>query len=108
MKWAKPNRSGANGGCFEVARNDDHTRVYLRDTKDGGTGPVLEFERSVWQDLIAAVQTGTWPTWVTVLDDGGVTVRMPDIAGPFLTFNAVEVDAFVRSVRDGQRELLGV
>ena len=79
---------------------------YVRDAEDGGRGPVLEFTSKEWADLVAAVEAGSWPPWVTVLPDGGAEVRMPGNAVPLLAFDVVQMEAFADSVRGRQRDLL--
>jgi hypothetical protein len=48
--WRTSTRSGNNGNCVEVATNllDRDGKIYLRDTKDHGHGPVLGFTRAEW------------------------------------------------------------
>lgn len=47
-RWRKSSYSGGQGGnCIEVA---DHAgRVLVRDTKQDGTGPVLQFGAASWR-----------------------------------------------------------
>ncbi|GAA0951902.1 DUF397 domain-containing protein [Actinocorallia libanotica] len=45
--WRKSHHSEANGDCVEVGRSASRT-VGVRDTKDNGTGPTLEFTRTAW------------------------------------------------------------
>ncbi|MGC5051794.1 DUF397 domain-containing protein [Micromonospora sp. DT48] len=53
--WHKSTRSGTNqGACVEVADNLA-AAVYVRDTKDHGTGPVLAFSRKSWREFVACV-----------------------------------------------------
>lgn len=58
--WHKSTRSGNNGGCVEVAANllDRDGFVYVRDTKDGGRGPVLRFTRTEWEAFTGGVRDG--------------------------------------------------
>jgi hypothetical protein len=50
--WIKATKSGGNGGsCVEMRRHDG--MIEVRDTKDGGAGPVLSFtaaEFDAWLD----------------------------------------------------------
>jgi hypothetical protein len=58
--WRKSTRSD-NGGssCVEVAKNLPGV-VGVRDTKDVGAGPVLEFSPGAWSAFTAAVKRGTF------------------------------------------------
>lgn len=48
--WRKSSYSGANGGnCVEVASPGG--AVDVRDTKQGGTGPVLRFTPAAWREF---------------------------------------------------------
>lgn len=47
--WIKSSRSGADGGCVEVARTPE--LIFVRDSKDP-TGPALGFSRSAWQAFV--------------------------------------------------------
>ncbi|SCL38943.1 protein of unknown function [Micromonospora pallida] len=54
-RWHKSTKSGGNGGtCVEVADNLA-VAVYVRDTKDNGTGPVLAFSRESWRAFVTDV-----------------------------------------------------
>ena len=49
--WRKSSYSGgASGNCVEVASAD---HVLVRDTKDGGIGPVLTFGPTAWTAFLA-------------------------------------------------------
>ena len=100
-----PSASGNNGGCWDVMHNDG--TVFLRDSKDDGKGPILEFTRRQWLDLIADVEAERWPDCVTLLDGASAEVRMPGVAGPFLTFDQHEMDMFAKSVREGAPQMIG-
>jgi hypothetical protein len=54
-KWRKSMVSDT-GGCVEVAFAQGS--VGVRDTKDGGTGPILEFNEREWRAFIAGVAAG--------------------------------------------------
>ena len=103
--FTKPAGSGNNGGSWEVAHNDDI--VLVRDSEDEGKGPVLEYTRAQWCELVTSVKNGGWPDWVTVAADGVAVVKMPGIAGPFLTFGKTEMDTFAEGVNDGEPALVG-
>lgn len=50
-EWIKAGASAAEGQCVEMRRHGD--RIEVRDTKDGGRGPVLRFtpaEFAAWLD----------------------------------------------------------
>ena len=47
MNWRKSSYSGGNGGsCIEVASDG---AVMVRDTKQNGTGPTLQFSPDAWR-----------------------------------------------------------
>ncbi|TYB61334.1 DUF397 domain-containing protein [Nonomuraea sp. PA05] len=47
-------RACNSGNCVEVAIGDGRVRV--RDSKDGGDGPVLDFSREEWTVFVDAVR----------------------------------------------------
>lgn len=53
--WYKSSKSDGGKACVEVRHDPDGTLV--RDTKDGGAGPVLSFPARVWSELI---DSGIW------------------------------------------------
>jgi Domain of unknown function (DUF397) len=56
--WRKSTRSGGNGGqCVEMAVLDDGS-VGVRDSKDGGRGPILVFTAREWGGFIAGTVGG--------------------------------------------------
>ncbi|WP_344948047.1 DUF397 domain-containing protein [Actinomadura miaoliensis] len=51
-----------NGECVEVGRADDGI-VGVRDTKQHGTGPVLEFSRGEWAVFVRKVRKHEIDAW---------------------------------------------
>jgi len=54
--WRKSSYSNSSGNCVEVAAAD-HT-IGVRDSKQHGHGPVLEFTRGAWKAFIRAAKDG--------------------------------------------------
>lgn len=54
--WRKSSYSSGNGNCVEIASTE--TAVGVRDSKQGGHGPTLEFSRSEWDAFIRAIKDG--------------------------------------------------
>jgi len=64
--WRKSSRSAANGGCVEVGTSWQKSNgldvsatepsVGVRDTKQHGAGPVLEFQGEAWQHFLREVK----------------------------------------------------
>jgi hypothetical protein len=54
--WRKSSYSNSSGNCVEVAATDH--AVGVRDSKQQGHGPVLEFTRAVWETFIRAARDG--------------------------------------------------
>lgn len=55
--WRKASYSAANGGCVEVSSAE--RLVGVRDTKQHGNGPVLEFPGTAWRSFISDVRSGS-------------------------------------------------
>ena len=53
--WHKSTYSGNANSCVEVARAADGT-VGVRDTKQHGRGPVLEFAPGEWQAFLTGIK----------------------------------------------------
>ena len=51
VTWRKSSFSSMNGNCVEVAELRGEM-IGVRDTKEGGAGPVLLFEQTVWRSFI--------------------------------------------------------
>lgn len=54
-RWQKSTISG-DGGCVEVAYAGG--MIGLRDSKDGGSGPVLVFNEREWSAFLAGARSG--------------------------------------------------
>ena len=54
-RWRKSNGSDS-GGCVEVAYADG--LIGVRDTKDGGRGPILAYTEHEWTVFLAGVAAG--------------------------------------------------
>jgi hypothetical protein len=56
--WRKSSHSNNSGNCVEVATTD--VTVGVRDSKQHGHGPVLEFNRAAWEAFIHATKAGNF------------------------------------------------
>lgn len=54
--WRKSSYSGGNGNCVEFAAAGGV--VGVRDSKQDGQGPVLEFDRDEWMAFIHGIRDG--------------------------------------------------
>jgi Domain of unknown function (DUF397) len=57
IRWRKSSWSSYNGNCVEVAELDG-LLIGVRDTKDGGSGPVLVFDRAAWRSFLDGLKSG--------------------------------------------------
>lgn len=55
-EWRKSSFSDASGNCVEVAAAEPV--VGVRDTKQHGAGPVLEFTCAAWREFLTEVKGG--------------------------------------------------
>lgn len=53
--WRKSRLSEANGACLEVALSKNGT-IGVRDSKQGGSGPILDFSPREWRAFTQAVR----------------------------------------------------
>ncbi|GLZ08716.1 hypothetical protein Acsp03_61820 [Actinomadura sp. NBRC 104412] len=56
--WRKSRHSDPNGECLEVRRAADGT-VSVRDTKQHGHGPILEFTQAEWKAFLGYIRNHT-------------------------------------------------
>jgi hypothetical protein len=59
--WRKSSRSSGGDNCVEIApaRYEGADRgVGVRDSKQGGRGPVLEFSPGEWADFVYGTKSG--------------------------------------------------
>jgi hypothetical protein len=56
--WRKSSFSGDGNSCVEVAaaRHDAGPAIGVRDTKDHGRGPILEFSAAAWQEFLGRIK----------------------------------------------------
>jgi hypothetical protein len=55
--WRKSSLSSGGDNCVEVGFADDGT-IGVRDTKQHGEGPVLEFFPAEWEAFLGGVRSG--------------------------------------------------
>jgi hypothetical protein len=59
--WRKSSRSSGGDNCVEVAfAAPDDGAVGVRDSKQGGHGPVLEFTTGEWAGFLTGAKTGAF------------------------------------------------
>ena len=56
--WRTSSHSGGNGDCVQVGAGE--RVVGVRDTKEHGRGPVLEFPAAAWLAFIATAKSGAF------------------------------------------------
>lgn len=105
--WRKSRRSNPSGNCVEVRIEDD--QVLVRDTKLGGSSPVISITRADWLDFTDEIKRGmTGPVGdriQTLVTGGGwdlINRSQPNVR---LSFTIAEWDAFLDGVRDGEFDL---
>lgn len=57
--WRKSRTSEANGACLEVARSS-HGTIGVRDSKQDGAGPVLDFAPLDWATFLQTIRSRNW------------------------------------------------
>ena len=55
--WRTSSYSDAHGNCVQVAAGEC---IGVRDTKEHGRGPVLEFPAAAWLSFISAAKSGAF------------------------------------------------
>jgi uncharacterized protein DUF397 len=56
--WRKSSRSSGGDNCVEIASATCGDAVGVRDSKQAGRGPVLEFTSGEWAGFVAGAKTG--------------------------------------------------
>lgn len=113
--WRTSSYTDNGASCVEVAPIPD--AVLVRDTKDHGTGPVVEFSPEQWAALVRDVRPGLDGTAAvttvelrTVHDGVEVHTRW-HLHAPrgdvVLHFTDAEWEAFVAGARDGEFDFAG-
>lgn len=62
-RWQKSTYSNPTGSCVECRQGGDQEgKVQVRDTKQDGQGPVLEFSPGAWAEFLGRVRAGGVPS----------------------------------------------
>jgi hypothetical protein len=56
--WRKSRRSNSSANCVEVGTDSSRHLVGVRDSKQHGRGPVLEFAAPAWRAFVASIRAG--------------------------------------------------
>jgi Domain of unknown function (DUF397) len=56
--WRKSRRSNSSANCVEVGTDPGRRVVGVRDSKQHGRGPVLEFTAPAWRAFVTAIRSG--------------------------------------------------
>ncbi len=104
--WFKSSFSHPNGNeCVEVSFDTDF--VQIRDSKDGGVGPVLTVPAGHWakflDEVVGHAPAGSNTVIQVVIDaDGGACLRARRSPDQILSYTPGEWSAFVAGVRNAE------
>ncbi len=100
--WRTSTRSNNGANCVEV--DFTATGMLMRDTKDRGTGPVIDFTADQWARFVHEILDGL-PSAngaVTVSHRGAATEVRSLATDRTLRYTAGEWTAFLAGARDGE------
>ena len=116
LDWRTSSRTDNGQACIEVAPTRD--AVLVRDTKDHGAGPVIEFSHDQWATFVHDVQQGgtggaAISSGELVSSHDGIAVRtcwhLRGVHGSaVLHFTQAEWEAFVAGAQDGEFDFPGI